>query len=127
MADPAICTCGHPADDHWHGRGNCMTSTVEQRWACGCPEFHSANPQPDCRILWNVRGEDIDEIVVTNSTVHIEQMNDRCWWIGIDLPNGGYWAGNFTCDSRGRMRFWEQESAGFEWGRDDAHREANDD
>jgi hypothetical protein len=73
------------------------------------------------RILWNRRGDDIDEIVIENATVHIEQMNDRCWWIGIDLPHGGYWAGNFHADSRGRMTFSEQETWGFEWDRDDTH------
>ena len=41
------------------------------------------------RILWNRRPEnardcgDIDEIVMSNVSVHVEQMNDRCWWIGI--------------------------------------------
>jgi hypothetical protein len=73
------------------------------------------------RILWNQRGHGIDEIVVHGCTVHIEQMHDRCWWIGIDLPGGAHWAGNFWCDSRGRMTFTEQESDGFEWDHDGAH------
>jgi len=74
------------------------------------------------RILWNKRGDDIDEIVLQDvRMVHVEQMDDRCWWIGIDLPDGGYWAGNFIADSRGRMRFNEQEGWGFQWDRDDAH------
>lgn len=81
------------------------------------------------RILWNRRPTgimdrgDIDEIVIRDaSTVHIEQMDDRCWWIGI-YKDGEltYWMGNFTCDSRGRMRFTEQENAGIEWDRDDTH------
>lgn len=76
------------------------------------------------RILWNTRDHDIDEIVLHDaSTVHVEQMDDRCWWIGIDLPDGGYWSGNFTADSRGRMRFWEQERIGFEWDEDKSHDE----
>lgn len=74
------------------------------------------------RILWNTRGDDIDEIVIHNATlVHVEQVDDRCWWIGITLPDGGYWAGNFHCDSRGRMKFTEQETWGFEWDDDDTH------
>lgn len=73
------------------------------------------------RILWNVRDKDIDEIVLHDATVHVEQMSDRCWWIGVTLPDGGYWAGNFIADSRGRMRFTEQEQWGFEWDRDDEH------
>lgn len=73
------------------------------------------------RILWNERGECIDEIVIGASTVHVEQMNERCWWIGIDVAGGGYWAGNFFADSRGRMRFTEQDQDGFEWDDDKEH------
>jgi hypothetical protein len=75
------------------------------------------------RILWNTRGADIDEIVLEGvDCVHIEQMNDGHWWIGIDLHDGGYWAGNFsTLSPRSRMRFTEQESSGFEWERNEAH------
>lgn len=75
---------------------------------------------PD-RILWNVRDEDIDEIVLSGVNVHIEQMNDRCWWIGIYRGDGTYWMGNFVADSRGRMRFVEQENDGIEWADDDEH------
>ena len=81
------------------------------------------------RILWNRRGDrggDIDEIVLHNATVHVEQMDSRCWWIGIELVDGGYWAGNFTADSRGRMRFWEQERDGFEWDEDRSHEDVID-
>lgn len=75
------------------------------------------------RILWNQRGHDIDEIVLHDATVHVEQMGDRCWWIGIHLPDGGYWAGNFIADRYGRMRFTEQERIGFEWQHDKSHDE----
>ena len=76
------------------------------------------------RILWNVRGEDIDEIVLHNVTVHVEQMDDRCWWIGIytgSESDSPYWMGNFVADSRGRMRFVEQENFGIEWEQDKSH------
>jgi hypothetical protein len=74
------------------------------------------------RILWNERGRDIDEIVVHDCTVHVEQMSDRCWWIGIHRNDGGYWAGNFVADSRGRMRFVEQDPPeGFVWEQDRSH------
>lgn len=77
------------------------------------------------RILWNVRGDDIDEVVFDHpKLVHIEQMHGRCWWIGVSLPDGGYWAGNFECDSRGRMTFTEQDSERFDWTDDDEHRAA---
>jgi hypothetical protein len=84
------------------------------------------------RILWNRRpdplkgwdrDQDIDEVVLSNvKNVHVEQMNARCWWIGVTLDNDGYWSGNFSSDSRGRMRFTEQEPpTGFEWEDDDTH------
>src|SRR4051795_293317 len=56
------------------------------------------------RILWNRRGRDIDELVVSDiADVHVEQMDNRCWWIGITRTDGSYWSGNFVSDSRGRM------------------------
>lgn len=81
------------------------------------------------RILWNRRptigdAGDIDEIVLHDCTVHVEQMHDRCWWIGIYLgnePDSPYWMGNFVADSRGRMRFVEQENNDIEWGSDRSH------
>lgn len=86
------------------------------------------------RILWNRRPDagddegddagDIDEIVIHDATVHVEQLDERVWWIGVykagaDAP---YWTGNFTCDA-GRMSFTEQENRGIEWDRDDSHDE----
>jgi hypothetical protein len=83
----------------------------------------TAEPVVD-RILWNERDGDIDEIVLHNATVHVEQMSARCWWIGVyqDGPDR-YWMGNFTCDSRGRMKFTEQENAGIQWAIDNSHGE----
>ncbi len=75
------------------------------------------------RILWNQRNGEIDEIVLHDATVHIEQMGDGCWWIGINLPNDGYWAGNFFAKSRKRMTFTQQEMWGFEWQDDRSHDE----
>jgi hypothetical protein len=80
------------------------------------------------RILWNTRGDDIDEIVLNDvATVHIEQMSDGCWWIGMSLNDGGWWSGYFhpaNPRSRTRLTFTEQERGGFEWDRDDSHDEA---
>ena len=73
------------------------------------------------RILWNRRGEDIDEIVLNDvATVHVEQISPRCWWIGIILNNGNSWDGNFLTDGSGRMRFLEQES-NVDWDDDRSH------
>lgn len=86
---------------------------------------------PGDRILWNRRpGKrdcgDIDEIVLHNVTVHVEQMDDRCWWIGIYTePNDGdspYWMGNFSANSRGVMTFGEQENSDVVWAKDEVHR-----
>jgi len=71
------------------------------------------------RILWNERGGEIDEVVISNCAVHIEQMSDNCWWIGITRSDGGYWAGNFH--TKRKMTFTEQEMDGFEWDDEDAH------
>ena len=84
---------------------------------------HRPGDQPD-RILWNSEGDnDIDEVVLSGVDIHIEQMTDRCWWIGIYDPNDHdrYWMGNFVSDSKGRMGFMEQENSGIEWWRNDTH------
>lgn len=82
------------------------------------------------RILWNRRPTDhdpgdIDEIVLTGVTVHIEQTSDRSWFIAMYRPvRDGIevcWLGNFVADSPGRMRFVEQENAGIEWDEDRSH------
>ena len=62
------------------------------------------------RILYNSGGVDIDEVVLSDvEMVHIEQMDGRCWWIGVYFPDGSRWSGNFSCDSRGRMIFTQQD------------------
>lgn len=78
------------------------------------------------RILWNrrpgydVHAGEIDEIVLHYpSMVHVEQMDDSCWYIGIDMPDGTSWTGNFT--GRGYMTFSEQENDGIVWDADDTH------
>lgn len=73
------------------------------------------------RILWNRRGEDIDEIVLDGVMVHVEQMHGRCWWIGVYRPDGSYWMGNFVADATGAMRFVEQENNGIVWESDTSH------
>ena len=78
------------------------------------------------RILWNRRptgaheGGDIDELVIEGK-VHVEQMHERCWWIAVYRDDDTYWMGNFSADSRGRMRFSEQENHGIDWDDDRTH------
>mgnify|MGYP001453089937 CR=1 FL=1 len=79
------------------------------------------------RILWNRRPEtcidasDIDEIVAHGVTVHIEQMDDRDWWIGITWPDGDNWMGHFHANSRGVMRFLQTEDRRDGWPTDEEH------
>ena len=80
------------------------------------------------RILWNRRpenpsdGGDIDEIVLRGVAIlHVEQMDDRCWWVGATMDDGSAWMGNLYANSRGRMGFSEQENDGVEWDIDDTH------
>ena len=75
------------------------------------------------RILWNERDGEIDEVVFTNpEVVHIEQMSDKCWWIGVHLADGTYWSGNFHThrQRRGFMTFTEQDSD-VVWDHDGSH------
>ncbi len=78
--------------------------------------------KPVDRILWNERGGDIDEIVLHNVTVHVEQMSDNCWWIGVYKDDDTMWSGNFHT-ARARMHFTEQENEGIVWAEDRTHRE----
>lgn len=79
------------------------------------------------RILWNRRPKnvgdtgDIDEIVAHNVTVHIEQMDVRCWWIGITWPDGSYWDGNFYATKKGKMTFGQQDYRDGGWPSDEEH------
>lgn len=81
------------------------------------------------RILWNRRPRDasdtgeIDEIVLRDVTIHVEQMSDECWWIGI-YRGEHHWSGNFVSETP--MRFSQQENDGIEWERDDSHEMTND-
>lgn len=34
------------------------------------------------------KGEELDEVIAKNATVHIEVMSDTHIWCGIDLPDG---------------------------------------
>ena len=84
------------------------------------------------RILWNKRDTGafgrgvIDEIVMHNVDVHIEQMNDGCWWIALydtKDPNK-CWMGNFHPEnprSSTRLAFTEQDNSGIVWDQDECH------
>lgn len=35
----AICVCKHARIEHYAERGECLFSTEDEMWACGCHEF----------------------------------------------------------------------------------------
>lgn len=104
----------------WYRNGGTARDDTLAEFAAA--SLHRPGDQPD-RILWNERDGSIDEVVLSGVNVHVEQMDKRCWWIGIYDPQDPdrYWMGNFVADSRGRMSFTEQENAGIDWWRDDSH------
>lgn len=42
-ACPVACTCGHDPAEHFRGTGECMASTPDETWACGCHEYRPAD------------------------------------------------------------------------------------
>ncbi len=42
-----------------------------------------------------------DELVI-DDWLHVEQMNDRDWWIGVGNQDGDEWAINVTIDRDGK-------------------------
>lgn len=42
----------------------------------------------------------IDEIVAKNCTLHVEQMSNDGWFMGIDGPDGSYWQFWFGAKNR---------------------------
>ena len=51
----------------------------------------------------------LDEIVLTDVTVHIERMATGSYWIGIRGKDGLWVAANITTPGRGRCDLWLQE------------------
>jgi len=71
------------------------------------------------RILRLPGGKFIDEIVVRDCTVHIEQMADNCYWIGIDK---GAAEVSFNLYTRtAAISFAEQDADGWTWDQDKEH------
>lgn len=69
------------------------------------------------RILWNGEADrepergrpTIDEFVIHDATIHLEQMSDQCYWIGIDTKDGKHLAVNVWA-RRAHIFCTEQES-----------------
>jgi hypothetical protein len=45
---------------------------------------------PAVEIRKNADGT-IDEIVAKGADLHIEQMSDDGWYMGMEMPDGSYW------------------------------------
>ena len=44
--------------------------------------------------------QSIDEICIAGGNVHIEQMDNSGWFMGVELPNGDYWQFWFGAKNR---------------------------
>lgn len=78
------------------------------------------------RILWNRGRKTVDEIVVHNCTVHLEQMTDQSYWIGIYRGDGArdalavdLWVDGGRKPLLCRVR--DDSAGGWPWDRDDEH------
>ncbi len=57
-------------------------------------------------------GGSIDEIVAKGVGLHIEQMSDDGWFMGLDMPDGSYWQFWFGSKNRkSRVEFMLIEMA----------------
>ena len=94
-------------------------STHERRKASPYPVETAARPA--------VTSGCIDEIVLTGvDMVHVEQMNDRCWWIGITLADGARGTATSRPTASGEDAVLQQESS-IEWALDACTRRTSDD
>jgi hypothetical protein len=72
---------------------------------CDCCDLAAAGPPREssgahvhgelARDGWEVRYQadgrgvlELDEVVARAATVHLEQMSEEHWWLGIELPDG---------------------------------------
>jgi hypothetical protein len=76
-----------------------------------------ANPAD--RILWNSGREEVDEIVVHNVMVHLEQMSDQGWWMGI-YRDGHALTVNFSTKGRSPITATCQDEGEKPWPWDEA-------
>lgn len=72
------------------------------------------------RILWNTGGKTVDEIVVTDCTVHLEQQADNSYWIGISKA-GKDLAVNITTKRAPISVVAEEDLDGWHWDEDREH------
>lgn len=59
-----------------------------------------AQGQRDCGVEIRKQNDAIDEIIVKGGTVHIEQMSNDGWFMGVDGLDGSYWQFWFGAKNR---------------------------
>ncbi len=78
-------------------------------------------PRPPVgRILWNAGGDTVDEIVLHDCMVHIEQMSDGHYYVGITDRQGNNFTGNIGARGRGKVDFTITDSS-VNWDEDEEH------
>jgi hypothetical protein len=63
------------------------------------------------KIRLDPQGE-FDEAFFTNASVHIERMDTRAWWIGIETPEGNFMINTGIADGKWFFNFEEDKLGG---------------
>lgn len=69
------------------------------------------------RVLWHRGRDTFDEIVVPNCTIHVEQMSDQCYWMGVYKGKRQSLHVNFTVKGRSPIRatFYDDSDHRYPW------------
>ncbi len=93
----------------------------------GCVRPHQAIYPPDVvsalpdRVLWNRDGT-VDEIVIHNCTIHLEQMSDTAYWMGITKGGGTLMVDiGHSGKSPLACTMWDDSEISWEWDEEDRH------
>lgn len=70
-----------------------------------------SDTKPFVEVRPNLCDETIDEIVARDVDVHIEQMSDGCFWIGISRGDL-WWSGTLSTRRGAAIDFREQDGIG---------------
>lgn len=106
-----------------------MTGHAHDKRTPGCVRCDLAGGEAAAsghRILWNDRrSNDIDEIVVRDCTVHVEELNDTTFYLGIE-KDGVVWTGEFSWDAKAKRIVFSQDfDGGIPFDRDECHEGTN--
>lgn len=75
---------------------------------------HSVKPYGTIRFLAD--GKTLDDISIESvANVHIEQMDDNAWWVGIYLPDGRRLTFDITAERGLKIRMGEDWEGGENW------------